>query len=321
MAVQATLTASRYTHEQAIVWNSFIDQSANGTFLFRREYMDYHSDRFEDFSYLIWKQQELVAVFVAGRARSTSEPSTLVAHPGLTYGGLVHTAELKYGLLTEVYETLLNTVRIEGFTKLVVKPVARVFCRHPNEASLYYFHQHAFILSGRELNSVIDLKQPLRISKGRKDNVRKARNSGLLINSSTGYSEFWPLLIDNLWRAHGVHPPHSEAEIQLLQQRFPDNIKLYLAHQHDVVVGGVVLFIDRLHGFVHTQYISANEQGKSAGAVDAIISQILNEMQEQLPRFSFGISTAKGELNSGLLSQKEGFGTTIELIDVYEKNL
>ncbi|RYE23300.1 MAG: GNAT family N-acetyltransferase [Sphingobacteriaceae bacterium] len=319
--VRATLTVHRYTAEQLVVWNNFIDQSSNGTFLFRREYMDYHKDRFEDFSYLIWKEKELLAVFIAGRAWNTSEPTTLIAHPGLTYGGLVNTSELKFSLLTEVYNALLDTVRAEGFVRLRIKPVARVFCRQPNEASLFYFHQHGFELVGRELNSVIDLKQPIRISKGRKDNVRKARNAGLLINTSSDFGEFWPLLVDNLWRTHGVRPPHSEAEIQLLQQRFPDRIKLYAAWYQGTIVGGVLLFLDNIHGFAHTQYISANEQGKQLGAVDAIIAQVLIDIQGQLPRFSFGISTAKGELNSGLLSQKEGFGATVEMMDVYEKLL
>ena len=319
--VKTSLNARRYESAAAPAWNSLIDQSVNGAFLFRREFMEYHADRFEDFSYMLWKGSELVAVFVAGRLRTTPNPTTLVAHPGLTYGGLVCAAELKYPVLEEAYAVLLNAFRAEGFAKLVIKPVARVFCRQPAEASLFYFHQQGFQLNGRELNSVIDLTQPLRISKGRKDNVRKARNAGVSVAVSADFAAFWPLLTDNLWHTHGVRPPHSEAEIGMLQQRFPANIQLYVARQSDVVVGGVLLFLDAAHGFVHTQYISANEQGKLVGAVDAIIAQILTDVQGHFSRFSFGISTAKGEMNPGLLAQKEGFGAVVELMDSYEKAL
>ena len=30
-------------------WNNFVDSAKNSTFLFNRDFMDYHSDRFEDF--------------------------------------------------------------------------------------------------------------------------------------------------------------------------------------------------------------------------------------------------------------------------------
>ena len=35
-----------YTPEQKTNWNVFIENAKNSTFLFNRDYMDYHSDRF-----------------------------------------------------------------------------------------------------------------------------------------------------------------------------------------------------------------------------------------------------------------------------------
>ena len=318
-SVQTGLIVRRYTSEQTVIWNNFIERSANGTFLFLRDYMDYHSEMFEDFSYLIWKQHELLAVFVAGRNRNSKDYSTLVAHPGLTYGGLVHNFNIKYALLDDIYNAIFKFIQEQGFIKLIIKPVARVFCRKPNEASLFYLHQCGFVLKSRELNSVIDLTQPFCISKGRKDNVRKARNNGVIIKSTTNFREFWSILTANLWQMHNARPPHTQAEIELLQQKFPNNIKLYIAQLHDRTIGGVLLYLDELHGFVHTQYISANEQGKLVGAIDAIIIHLIDEVKEEFIRFSFGKSTVDGEINLGLLAQKEGFGTTVELMDIYEK--
>ena len=39
-----------YTPDEAECWNELVAQSRNGTFLFDRRYMDYHSDRFADHS-------------------------------------------------------------------------------------------------------------------------------------------------------------------------------------------------------------------------------------------------------------------------------
>ena len=44
------LNIVRYTAEQKTVWDSFVATSKNGTFLFMRDYMDYHADRFADHS-------------------------------------------------------------------------------------------------------------------------------------------------------------------------------------------------------------------------------------------------------------------------------
>ena len=45
----------QYTQEQAQEWNEFIEDSRQGTFLFNRSYMDYHADRFQDASLMIYK--------------------------------------------------------------------------------------------------------------------------------------------------------------------------------------------------------------------------------------------------------------------------
>ena len=52
--------------------------------MFYRDYMDYHSNRFEDFSILIYKNKSLVGLIPANRSKNT-----IYSHQGLTYGGLL----------------------------------------------------------------------------------------------------------------------------------------------------------------------------------------------------------------------------------------
>ena len=42
-----------YTNQLKDEWDSFVRLSKNGTFLFERGFMDYHSDRFDDCSLMI----------------------------------------------------------------------------------------------------------------------------------------------------------------------------------------------------------------------------------------------------------------------------
>ena len=78
----------RYTADRADEWNRFVAQSKNGTFLFDRGYMDYHADRFEDYSLMFFRDGRLFALLPANR-----DGDTLYSHRGLTYGGLVMDAK------------------------------------------------------------------------------------------------------------------------------------------------------------------------------------------------------------------------------------
>ena len=73
----------RYEEKYKSQWDHLIDISKNGTFLFHRNYMDYHSDRFTDFSLLVYHKGNLVAVFPAN-----VNDRVIYSHQGLTYGGL-----------------------------------------------------------------------------------------------------------------------------------------------------------------------------------------------------------------------------------------
>ena len=74
----------RYDDSDSAVWNSFVAQSKQGTFLFDRRYMDYHRNRFADYSLLFYLKGKLYAILPANIVGDT-----LWSHQGLTYGGLI----------------------------------------------------------------------------------------------------------------------------------------------------------------------------------------------------------------------------------------
>ena len=72
----------RYNPSMAETWNRFVSQSKNGTFLFDRGYMDYHADRFQDFSLVFYRKGKMYALLPAN-----IKDNVLYSHQGLTYGG------------------------------------------------------------------------------------------------------------------------------------------------------------------------------------------------------------------------------------------
>lgn len=79
----------RYTAGHADEWDRFVGESKNGTFLFFRQYMDYHSDRFRDHSLLFYLERRLLAVLPANERYGV-----LYSHQGLTYGSLLMSRQL-----------------------------------------------------------------------------------------------------------------------------------------------------------------------------------------------------------------------------------
>ena len=74
----------RYTSDSQRAWNEYVAKARNATFLFMREYMDYHSDRFCDHSLMFFKDGKLYALLPAHVSGDV-----LCSHLGLTYGGLI----------------------------------------------------------------------------------------------------------------------------------------------------------------------------------------------------------------------------------------
>ena len=142
----------RYTADKAKEWNQFVAESKNGTFLFDRHYMDYHSDRFEDYSLMFYRDGGLYALLPANR-----EDNILWSHRGLTYGGIIMNAESTAARIQQLFRELNDYLRADGFIKVVYKPVPHIFHRIPSEEDIYSL----FSVCDAKLISKIPFRNPL----------------------------------------------------------------------------------------------------------------------------------------------------------------
>ena len=49
----------KYEPTDYILWNAFLSKAKNATFLFYRDFMEYHADRFQDYSLLVFEGKKL----------------------------------------------------------------------------------------------------------------------------------------------------------------------------------------------------------------------------------------------------------------------
>ena len=60
----------QFNIEAMTEWNNYVSRAKNSSFLFYREYMDYHSDHFEDYSLLFYIENKLYAILPANRIKN-----------------------------------------------------------------------------------------------------------------------------------------------------------------------------------------------------------------------------------------------------------
>ena len=310
----------RYTHEHAEEWNRFIAESKNGTFLLDRNYMDYHSDRFEDCSLLFVDKERIFAAFPANFDRNTL---TVYSHQGLTYGGLIMSKEIDAARVLDAFQQICDFYCQEyGAKRVVYKPIPYIYNTCPSDEYLYaLFRMNARLIS-RGLSTTIDLQNPIPLERSRRNALKKAAKNHLHIEESEDYAAFWNILNSVLTTRHDVTPVHSVDELKLLHDRFPDRIRLFVVKDTDEnIIAGSYIFI--CGNVVHTQYMAATEQARHVGGLDFLIAHLMEQYSQTCRYFDFGISTeADGTyLNRTLIYQKEGFGGRGTVYDQYEIEL
>lgn len=304
----------KYASEHRPIWNEFVKSSKNGHFFFLREYMEYHSERFEDHSLLVFGDNGKLAAILPANLTG----SVLWSHQGLTFGGFVVDDKIKTETMLNIFSELkcyLTTINIE---KLIYKSIPYIYHEKPAEEDRYALFLENASLIRRDITSTINLKATVRYSKGRKWAINKAKKDQLAVVESIDFPAFWVLLSAVLESHHGARPVHSLQEIVRLFHLFPKNIRLFLAKKDSEVVAGALIYENR--DIVHTQYLASSDLGRGIGGLDFLIDHLIKDEFQNKKYFDFGISNEDlgRTLNSGLISQKEGFGARAVAQDTYE---
>ncbi len=307
-------TVLQYQKANYKQWNDFISQAKNATFLFHRDFMEYHQDRFEDYSLMVFDDQKLVAVLPANRVGEV-----IYSHQGLTYGGLVYQETLKLSSVINVFQCLLSFLNENTISKVNLKLIPSIYHTKPAEELHYALFLVEAKLNRRDTLSVIDLSQEFHFSKIRKRGIQKAKNNSLIIKEEISFESFWDtILIPNLKHKHQAKPVHTVAEITKLRMLFPDNIRQFNVYNDNRIVAGTTIFETK--NVVHCQYISKLEIEDNLGSLDFLYDFLINEKFHSKRHFDFGISNEEQgrKLNEGLSYWKESFGASTIVHDFYE---
>ncbi|MFD2564599.1 GNAT family N-acetyltransferase [Aquimarina rubra] len=308
-----TYTIKKYHKDDCSIWNSFIDDSKNGTFLFHRDFMEYHSDRFEDFSLLVYNQAKLVAVFPAN-----IKNTEIHSHQGLTYGGLILKKSIGGEKIRNVLSAIMEFLRSHQIGDLYIKSIPVFYHQKPSNELVFFLSEYGAELYRRDLNLAIDYSLPTSIHKSKLKHYEKRKNIGFVVEEVDDFSEFWnEVLIPRLEEKHDTKPVHTLEEIHTLKKNFSESIEQFVIRLDNEILAGITVF--KTKEVVKSQYGAVTNKGEKHRALDFLFICLINKYRKEGYKF-FDMGTVT-ESNFGLLKQKEELGCEIYTQDFYKLNL
>ena len=311
------LQVTKYEGNNKLEWDDFVKCSKNGHFFFYRDYMEYHSDRLQDFSLIIYNDKGNIMALLP----ASIDGDTVISHEGLTFGGFVCDSKMTVAKMLDVFASVKQFLKNAGVRMFIYKCMPAIYNKYPSDEALYALFRNNAELYRRDVSFSIYLPDRLGYQEQRKRAVKKGYRYQYILQESSKYEAYLSLLDRILIKYHGTHPVHNANELRLLAEKFPNNIKLYIAEKDGRIEAGTVLFLQA--GVVHTQYLANSDAGRKTGALDCLLDWLITDVYKDKTWFDFGISCEQEGryLNEGLAAQKEGFGARAVLHDFYRINL
>ena len=295
----------RYQPQDFEVWNAFISVAKNATFLFHRNFMEYHADRFEDYSLLVFEENKVISVLPANRVGAT-----VFSHQGLSYGGVIVKDDIRIKEFVSVFKVLMQFLESNGMETFEMKMLPKIYNQTLADEIDYVSFLMQSQLFRTDVYLAIDMQKVYEPNRNRKRALKVASELGIVIKEDNDYSSFWNLILTpNLNERFQVNPVHTLDEIRQLAASFPENITLFNAYQDNDLKAGVVMFITETTA--HFQYSSGGNDRNDTAALDVLFDCIIKKYAHK-KYVSFGSSSEENglKLNEGLAYWKESFGAT-----------
>ncbi|WP_282040648.1 FemAB family protein [Winogradskyella flava] len=280
--------------------------------------MDYHSDRFQDFSLMICEDDELVAVLPANKI-----DDEVFSHQGLTYGGIIIHGDSEIANMEKIIDAVANFLKQKDIKALYIKNLPQFYYNDGIDIlEIPLTNKNAEVYRTDKVLA-IDYSKPFTIHKTKIKNYRKNHAKGFVIQETDDFSLFWNMvLLPRLKEKHKATPVHNLEEITLLKSRFPNHIRQFNIYLNDDILAGITIF-DK-GPLVKSQYGATTNKGEKERALEYLFLHLIYKYKgSEKNFFSMGTVTENNELgyNKGLLKQKEELGCAVYSQDFYKLEL
>ncbi len=326
----------KYTSEFKQRWDKFVLQEAvNGTFLQTMNFLDYHKNgKFQDASLIIQDNDNNIYCVLPACVDYDDGKKIFFSHKGSTYGGLVvnkryYQAEYVNHMLSLMEEYLLQ----HGYDKVILKLTPDIFSNN-SPALLEYILGYNGYQSYQELSTYVDLENITdnildKFNANKRKLVKRMLASDYKFRKLIDDEEiekFHQLLTINLSK-YNCTPIHSvEDLLDFKNNRLQKNIEFFGIYSEENLISAGMMFEFPEIKVAHAQNLSCNPFEKH-GRLDPITFLYYNVIkyykEKDYKKLSWGISTEKqGQiLNTGLIKNKENYGSTYSMNRTFYKEL
>jgi len=317
-------------------WDSFIDESINGTIFHRQKFIAYHhKDRFEDASLLFYQKGKLLSVFPAAIVKK-QEKKILKSHPGTSYGGFVFNSTIPLRKVFEMLEVLEAHCKENYITNIEFRMAPKIFNSVLLDQVDFALVRNNYVRLDEELATFYSIKSykyeddfseyfkqfpPLA-----RNQIKKAYNHGVtaqVVVDDKDIGLFYKILADNLKAKFDKEPTHNKEEYELLLKLFPEDIFVFGVYKDSKLIGGFMALRINKQG-VHIFYGCMNYKYQEYRPQNIGLARLIQHVQLMgMKVLNYGISTEDGGkyINWDLLWFKENFGGTGVLRTYWQKKL
>ncbi len=326
-------TIKKYSDNYEKVWDDFVlNKSINGTFLHTRSFLNYHpKERFEDCSLLFFNKKNNLAALIPA-CKDPADSQCFFSHKGSTYGGIViDKKHYNANSLIEIIDLLESYLLDSGFKRLYLKITPNILSSE-DPALLEYLLSLNKYKQDSELNTYIDFSNYKddvisNFNDTKRKHVKRLSKFDLHffeLKQNQEIKDFYELLTLNL-KKYNTKPIHSLEEIFSLKEKFiKDNVLFYGVKFKNKIIAAGMLFKFLNVNVIHAQNLSYDPLNLEINAIEYLYYSIIKEAKLKGFRYlSWGISTEDhGKiLNTGLLKNKESYGSSYSLNKSFYKEL
>ncbi len=299
----------RYQEGKKKEWDEFVDNADNTSFMFFRDYLEYHSDRFEDHSLLLYYKKSL-SVILPGNVYKNH----FYSHQGLTFGGIIHKSKYGYGKAKLFMGAILQYFSKNHISNVLIKDQPFFYSESLQQINSFIIEHEYNPTIEYNIGAFIHLPNHQFPSKC----VRKGKLEMYNCFYSDDFETYWKILESNLENLYKTKPVHTLKEILYLKQHFSKNIKLLMLEDKETksIHAGAVLYIHK--GIVKVQYFATTFDGRKNRASDVLYYYIINNFKTSHTFIDFGTNMDRsGNVNFTLLETKEKFGAKEFPVRIY----
>ena len=293
-------------------WDALVDRAVNGTLFHRREFLDYHGDRFAGRArYLVLRRRGRPVAQIPISLQDDPDGVLQASSPfGASLGGFVFQKQPTLAVARACWQALRDWLVDAGARRLRLTPVPSAFALEPSDLPLFALLEAGLQSVSRDVSNVLTFRPGVpvveQVSTRARRAARKALQSGVQVRGDAPLADFWPVLRAT-FAGKDVPPTHTREELDWLCRALPGRVTPWVAYRDREPIAGVCRFRLGPH-LDQAFYICQDPEHRALQGLTALMLDLLEDShRDGVAMFDFGTSSFGMQARDNVFEFKENF--------------